>query len=83
MKATMNAVKRWAGGHPEAVNRIDPKVAAVVFGLTEIVLTLDLHTRVGIDAESALTIAAAIGFIVTTLRSWQVEKKRGDAVSGS
>lgn len=65
-------MKEWAAGRGDEAAKVDPKLAAVVTTVANIVITLELHQHLGLSPEQVLTTLLHVAMLVTILRSVQL-----------
>lgn len=65
-------MKNWVMGKGDAAARLDPKIAALVLAVADVVVMTGLHTKLGISPEDLIVLMLNIAFALTLMRSIQL-----------
>ncbi len=65
-------MKNWVTGKSETAAKVDPAVAAILLAVANLVVTLGLHTQLGLSPEQVLEATLQVGFIATLSRTIQL-----------
>lgn len=65
-------MKNWIAGKGTAT-RVDPTVAAIFAAIAELIVMLDLHTKLGLSPEELLAAMIHVALIITLGRSVQLK----------
>jgi hypothetical protein len=69
-------MKNWVAGKHESAARVDPAIAAIITSVVDLIVMLDLHTKLGIAPEQLLGVLLHVAVIATLLRTVQTNYKR-------
>lgn len=65
-------MKNWVTGKGTTAARVDPTVAAIVFAVVDILVTLNVHLQLGVSEGDLLKIGLHVGTILLVARGAQL-----------
>lgn len=68
-------LKEWVKGEGDHPARVDPKMAALVTTVADLVVTLGLNDQINLPAQQVLPLLLHIAAVLTILRSIQLSAK--------